>query len=149
MNTNETTSVYGRQSSNSNVSEITQKNVKKRIGLNYPLQASPNNGYFSKYSGKELLKACIKQLIQTEPGERVMMPFYGCGLRKFIGEPMDEFLRQDIEDVVTTAFSKYLPLVDILKLEVSEVNDDSSIRVALSVKVKDEVDSIIDVNIEI
>ena len=59
----------------------------KSVGLSLPI-GSANNGYFAvNYTTKNQIKSNLKNLILTEPGERIANPKFGTPLRKFIFEP--------------------------------------------------------------
>jgi len=92
----------------------------KLSGLTYPVPISPKNGYFSKMSGLELVRSNLKSLIKTERGERFMRPDFGCNLRKFLMEPLDEVLFSMIKEEIITAVRRYLGTVSIGKLQVFE-----------------------------
>ena len=62
----------------------------KLVGLNYPIPTNPTNGYFSKSSNLKLIKSNLSSLIKTERGERFMRPDYGCSLKRFLMEPLEE-----------------------------------------------------------
>lgn len=42
-------------------------------------------------------------LFGTAPGERVMQPTYGCGLRRMVFEQMDESMRTELKELVRQA----------------------------------------------
>ena len=59
----------------------------KSVGVALPFK-SANNGYFAvNYTTKEQIKTNLRNLILTEPGERLSNPKFGTPLRKFIFEP--------------------------------------------------------------
>jgi phage baseplate assembly protein W len=92
----------------------------KLSGLIYPVPTSPKNGYFSKMSGLELVRSNLSSLVRTERGERFMRPDFGCNLRKFLMEPLDEVLFSMIKEEIITAVRRYLGTVSIGKLQVFE-----------------------------
>jgi len=53
-------------------------------GLSFPLGSAPGGGFFSKRSGVVMIREAVKQLLLTERGERVMLPNFGCNLRKYL-----------------------------------------------------------------
>jgi len=153
MNINTSTSIFGIDYANSTYKNSTNKGFKKRIGLGFPFYRSPKNGYFQKVSGKELIKMCVRQLLLIEQGERLMMPLYGAGLKRFLGEPLDNFLIEDIKDTIVYNITKYMPLVSIVKIDISQPESASTelsqINIYLIVKIKEEVDSTVEVEISL
>lgn len=96
----------------------------KSIGLALPLGNS-NNGYFAvNYTTKNQIKTNLKNLILTEPGERLSNPNFGTPLRKFIFEPYVEGVYEtNIEDTITAAINKYLPYINIDSIIFDSKND--------------------------
>lgn len=136
----------------------------KILGLNYPIgrnmgskvtgtvvNKNSTNNYFNSQSNVELIKNNLRQLLLTEKGERVMLPNFGLGLRKFLFEPLDEILVRIIKDHILEGIVKYAKNVKVLGLVVSE--DDSSeevtgrFNILLSLQLRDESREIFDVGV--
>ena len=113
------TTTYGKLIPPKASREVTLKDA-KLYGFKYPPQASPGNGYFSKSSGLDLIQSSIRSLVRTERGERFMLPDYGCNLRKFLMEPMDETTFRLIKEEIEVSFRKYLRAIKIGKLQIFE-----------------------------
>lgn len=115
---------------------IVNLKLQKNTGFKYPLEADPSRGYFSKETGLALVKNNLRNLLRTEPGERFMLPQYGCGLRKYLMEPLDEVTFSQVRDTIKNSIYKYLSKVSILKLSVFEQSD-ATIKVNLVCNLKD------------
>jgi phage baseplate assembly protein W len=102
---------------------------KKKYGMVYPV--GDNGLYFSKGSGKELIKNNLMQLIFTAPGERVMLPTFGLGLHKYLFENLDDIDVREIQSNIRTVLSIFMPKVTLLDLSIlgedSEFQDNSNI----------------------
>ena len=112
---------------------------KKRYGLNFPTGEDTNNGYFSKVSGNRLLKNNLKQLLLTEKGERVMLPNYGVGIRKYLFEPFDEDTFLGIQEEILKAIQTHLPTVKVVKfgiygLDEAELHGSPQMRINLTIQ---------------
>lgn len=96
----------------------------KSVGVSLPIGGG-NNGYFAvNYTTKNQIKTNLKNLILTEPGERLSNPKFGTPLRQFIFEPYEEGdFENRIEDVITTSISTYLPYVTIESIIFENNND--------------------------
>ena len=96
----------------------------KSVGLALPIGAA-NNGYFAvNYTTKNQIKTNLKNLILTEPGERLGNPNFGTPLRKFIFEPyIQGIFETNIEEAVTTAISTYLPYINIINITFENTNE--------------------------
>lgn len=65
---------------------------------------------------KDNIKQNIKMLFLTSPGERMMVPQYGVGLRNFLFE---QDPAQDLVERIYSQVAVFLPEITILKLDVN------------------------------
>lgn len=117
-------------------------------GLNYPIPTNPKNGYFSKTTNLDLIKSNLRSLIRTERGERFMRPDYGCNLRKFLMEPLDEVTFSLIKEEIVTSIRRYLSTVSIGKIQVFETRT-SQLKVNLFCSVRDAVATAFNIGVRI
>lgn len=120
----------------------------KLQGLNYPIPTNPKNGYFSKAAGLELVKSNLTSLIKTERGERFMRPDYGCNLRKFLMEPLDEVTFSLIKEEIVTSIRRYLSTVSVGKLQVFETRS-GQLKVNLYCSVRDAIATAFNIGVRI
>lgn len=120
----------------------------KLTGLNYPIPKNPKNGYFSKASNIDLIKSNLSSLIKTERGERFMRPDYGCNLRKFLMEPLDEVTFSLIKEEIVTSIRRYLSTVSIGKLQVFETKS-GQLKVNLFCSVRDAIATAFNIGVRI
>tara|TARA_Y100000034_G_C6845525_1_gene383000 strand:+ start:145 stop:543 length:399 start_codon:yes stop_codon:yes gene_type:complete len=87
------------------------------IGPELPLSRDDRFGVYSLITSyKEEVKQNFKNLLLTSPGERMMNPDFGVGLRHFLFEPRGHSvpqIRQRIEQQV----GKYMPYLKINKID--------------------------------
>jgi phage baseplate assembly protein W len=112
-----TTQIYGRVIPNTSKNIVSQK-ILKPIGIKYPINEDTANGYFSKQSGLDLIRNNLKILLKTIRGERFMLPEYGCNLKNYLMEPLDETTFNLVKEDIQNSIRKYLDGVNILKLQV-------------------------------
>jgi len=122
MTVSDTVKVYGKVAPRSATSIVDNK-VSELAGLRYPIPKSPERGYFSKAVNVKLVRSGLRDVIRTVPGERFMLPDYGCNIRNFLFEPLDEGTFLAIRDDVNTSIRKYLKKVSIGKLQVTKSGD--------------------------
>tara|TARA_R110000751_G_scaffold285952_1_gene390310 strand:- start:360 stop:803 length:444 start_codon:yes stop_codon:yes gene_type:complete len=120
----------------------------KLIGLNYPVSVNPINGYFSKSTNLELIKSNLSCLIRTERGERFMLPEYGCNLRRFLMEPLDESTFSLIKEEVVTSIRRYLSTVSVGKIQVFETRS-GQLKVNLFCSVRDAIATAFNIGVRI
>jgi len=116
---------------------------KKIKGFGFPVGSKAGLPYFFAETGETLIKNNLKQLLTTQPGERILLPDFGCNLRQFLFQPLDSITIERIKRQVITSITKYLTSVyiqDIKVEELDEIGPDNNqvINVKLRIKVKDE-----------
>ena len=117
-------------------------------GLKYPIDLNPKNGYFSKSTNIELVKSNLNSLIRTERGERFMRPDLGCNLRKFLFEPLDEALFNEIKAEVVDSIRRYLSTVSVGKIQVFETRG-AQLRVNLFCAFRDSISSAFEIGVRV
>ena len=89
------------------------------ISVKFPLSLDVNDGaYTLNKTIKESVKQNFKNLLLTSPGERIMDPNFGVGLRNFLFENSDDFTSNDIESKIREQIDIYLPFIDILRINI-------------------------------
>lgn len=79
-----------------------------------PLIRSDEDGTYKLIkSYKELVKQNFKNLVLTAPGERMMDPNFGVGLRNFLFENDGEFLYSTLRAKIFEQVARYLPFISI------------------------------------
>ncbi len=68
---------------------------------------------------KDNIKQKVKMLLLTAPGERVMVPRYGCGIRHFLFENANSDVEIDLVETIQEQFGRYLNDVEIVSLDIS------------------------------
>jgi len=91
-------------------------------GLALPLQPD-EAGRLPQAAGPEKVRQAIFIILDTEPGERVMLPEFGCGLRRYLMQPNNAATRADIERAVSLALQRWEPRIRVSQVEVSSGGD--------------------------
>ena len=79
------------------------------------------------------LKQNLKMLLLTMPGERVMTPDFGCGLKRFLFEMRaSPHLVSDIEQTIREQVAAYMPVIRIDRIIFDDFSGDEN---ALSVSI--------------
>jgi phage baseplate assembly protein W len=142
-----TTTIYGKVPSSKVISKVTSKN-NKITGIAFP--SKNTKGYFSKLSGEALYKSNTRNLLMTMRGERFMLPNYGCNLKKFLMEQIDETTFNDIKKEVTESISKYLEFIQLKKIQVFQSKSfPKTLNVGIFCSVVDEAEIVFDVNVRV
>ena len=78
-----------------------------------PLTLDPSDGYTLNKTIKEVAKQNLKMLVLTNPGERIMNPSFGVGIRKFLFEFNGAETYNRISSAIQQQASIYLPYIRI------------------------------------
>ena len=103
-----------------------------------PLRAGAKGQYLMVQDYASLVKQNFKNLLLTAPGERVMDADFGVGLRNYLFEQNDHFVRDEVSGRVERQVRKYLPYVTVLDIDYSSPDTDYDAS-KISVKILYEV----------
>lgn len=91
----------------------------KGLDAELPLRRSENDGYYKLIKEyDELVVQDFKNLLLTVPGERVMNPDFGVGLKQFLFEQNDPANRGRLATRIQSQTNKYLPFIEIEDLRI-------------------------------
>ena len=88
-----------------------------------PLTKDPFRGWTEVETAKEAVKQDLNILLLTSPGEKIMAPEFGVGLRRFLFEPVHRMTFGAIESRIRQQVSKYLSFIDIQDISFSSALD--------------------------
>lgn len=117
-------------------------------GFPYPIVKTPN-GYFHPVKGVDAIKADLLQLLMTNPGERVMMPDFGCALRKLCFEPLDSILTQQARDIVIEALTKWEPRIAVEEINITTDTDTDSLYIRILFRDPQNIENIEQLQLEL
>ena len=86
------------------------------ISPKLPLTIDYTNGYELNQTFQDSVKQNLAGLVLTVPGERVMDPDFGVGLRTYLFEIDNPLVRSDISGKLTQQVGIYIPWVNILEI---------------------------------
>ena len=110
-------------------------------GLTFPIGSERDKGgFFKKSSGRPMIRQAVTQLLKTERGERLMLPNFGCNLRKYLFQPITPELFEGIRNTIKVSFSNYIVGATLRKVSVFETGEydatgGNGLRVVLSVSI--------------
>lgn len=75
-------------------------------------------------AGPQNIAEALRLILATEPGERVMLPAFGAGLRRFLFEPNVPATHRLVEEAVRRAIELWEPRVRLESVRVSAAADE-------------------------
>ncbi len=94
-------------------------------GWGFPLKPGPR-GRLPVAEGVDAVARSIHLILETEPGERVMRPRFGCGLRRYLMKPNTVATRALIRRDVERALERWEPRIEV-KAVSAEAGDDPAL----------------------
>jgi len=114
------------------------------ISPKLPLQLNPEDGIALNKTLKETIKQNLKMLVLTAPGERLMIPDYGVGLRNFLFEQSSAKTIAAMNSRIKNQIATYMPSLNLLDVDFSAPSENSHV---LNVTLTYSVPSIIDTDV--
>jgi uncharacterized protein len=91
------------------------------LGWKFPLQVTPR-GAIATASEEQRIEESILIILSTAPGERLMLPDFGCGIHDLVFAPNDSGTVSKVVDLVRRSLTSYEPRIDVLDIS-AEVSD--------------------------
>jgi phage baseplate assembly protein W len=110
----------------STIQDSNINNVSNNTALGIRL-TNLNSIFQSVYTVPEQVRENLKTLLLTQIGERYMQPEFGTNLLAIIFEPNVGELKADIQDILESAISTWLPYVSIEQLNIVTTEDDPTL----------------------
>ena len=108
-----------------------------------PLSTDKKFGYSMLTTIKQTTKQNLKCLLLTAPGERMMDPEFGVGIRKFLFENESPQLNTEIKINIRQQVAKYMPFINIKEVLIqtgdeikSPAANDNTIYISLKYGIK-------------
>jgi len=100
-------------------------------GWNFPVLPDRNRKELDYVGGPEKVRQSIHLILDTEPGERIMRPEFGCGLRRFLMKPNTTPTRTLIQREVGISLRSWEPRIEVQSVEVTPGADPSLVLIEI------------------
>ena len=98
-------------------------------GISFPPRVG-TDGRVRWSSGPDNIRECIRVILLTEPGERLMLREFGGGLKRFLFMPNVVSTHRLIEESITEALGRWDPRVRVNEVRVASAVDDDLAAIA-------------------
>ena len=133
--------------------EDNDTNVK--VGIDLPIRRGDGlDGFFATTSTTiEAVKNNIRNLLQTEEGERFFQPNLGLNLRKVLFNQMTDELTLQIQDNILDKFELWLPFVEIRDIQINTFESDkivgaNEVRIKIDFNIRQDPNTLDSVTID-
>lgn len=94
----------------------------------FPFRIAAGSGQAAQASYQDHVDQLIRQVLLTDPGERVNLPQFGAGLRRLLFAPMGDALKATTTMTVTQALTQWIPTqIKLLGVTVTTPLQDASL----------------------
>ena len=97
----------------------------------FPFRTNDTKGFENYSSNKEVIKFHIKNLFLTNPGERISVPNYGIGVRRYLFENITQGLLNNLKDVILDQIARYMPYIRVEESAVNDFPEENKISISL------------------
>ena len=130
---------------------IQDNDTKVKIGVDLPIRRGDGlDGFFATTSTTiEAVKNNIRNLLNTNQGERLFQPNIGINLRQYLfGQITEETLLQ-IQESISSTFNFWLPFVQIQNINLKNGTNANSIVIDILFNIKQDPNTLESVQISI
>jgi phage baseplate assembly protein W len=98
-------------------------------GMAFPPRVGPD-GRMAWSVGEANVHESIRIILSTEPGERLRLPAFGAGLRRFLFEPNTLATHTLIKQAIGEALKRWEPRIQLESVEVAADSQDTESAIA-------------------
>lgn len=98
-----------------------------------PMNQDSENGFTMNGTIQEVIRQNFKMLILTTPGERVMKPEFGVGIKRYLFEQFDASVYSRMESRIKSQTATYLPAIRINDISFDSTAADRN-RLGITIK---------------
>lgn len=116
---------------------------KETPGVGFPLEITEDNAGYKLADLQETVRFNLKNIILTNPGERIMIPDFGVGIMNLLFEQGSFELINDAQQRIVEQITTYAPYITIIRLSIRPIEDISiNIKLNYEIEFAQIVDSI-------
>jgi len=108
---------------------IIDNDTNVKVGIDLPFRrGDEQDGFFATTSTTiEAVKNNMRNLLQTEEGERLFQPNLGIGLRRLLFEHITEENLLNVQDTILDKLEVWLPFVEVRDIQILSRDDTTDI----------------------
>ncbi len=99
-----------------------------RNDIAFPFRIAGGSGQAALAAYQDHVDQLIRQVLLTDPGERVNLPLFGAGLRRLLFAPISSSLAATTKMIVTQSLQQWIPgQIVVQDVTVTTASDDGSL----------------------
>lgn len=117
------------------------------ISPKLPLTRDRQDGFALNKTVLDSIKQNVKMVVLTSPGERVMDPAFGVGVRRYLFENANANTYGELRATIISQLNKYMPFVNVVDIDFITDQANVSSGTAVNIVLRYTVSTLTDVNI--
>jgi uncharacterized protein len=101
-------------------------------GPRFPLRPDPTTHAMAMVEREQIIRQSIEAILDTNPGERIMRPDFGCGLSRYLMEPNTVMTRTSMQRDINNALTQWEPRIQLTNVAVTPGEDPSLVWIEIS-----------------
>ncbi len=106
------------------------------VGIDLPMSRPSGADFKLNYTTIDQAVANAKNLLLTEKGERVMIPTFGCDIKKTLFENITEETIETLRQNIETNFATFLPYIFINELTITDDVDNNKMFIKMVISLQ-------------
>lgn len=86
-------------------------------GIAFPFRFDPASGGLAMSEYEENIKDCVTTILGTKPGERQMLPEFGCRAHEMLFAPSSRSTATTIGQLVRRALERWEPRIEVSRVD--------------------------------
>jgi uncharacterized protein len=104
-------------------------------GWKFPVRVNAS-GRLDYSSGPDRIRDAIWIVLNTSPGERVMRPTFGAGVRDFVFSPNSAVMRTRLSSAISKALVTWEPRIEIVNIDVSALDEPNLVNISIDYTIR-------------
>lgn len=118
------------------------------LGVKLPLTKDSIDGFTMLKTLRQMIKQNFKMILLTNPGERIMEPNFGVGVKRYLFNNSTSNVESAISQRLQNQVATYLPVVQINDIQFEISPDTSTLRMVIQYQIPTAgVNDLLDVTI--
>ena len=105
------------------------------LGIRLPLTRDSSDGFTMLKTLRQMTKQNFKMLLLTNPGERIMEPNFGVGLKRYLFNNFMSKTQSAKSEKINQQVKLYMPVIRITDLQFESSPDTNSIRIIIQYQI--------------
>lgn len=97
------------------------------LGVGWAFPVRPNGGKLSLAYYEDDVEQAIEIILRTSPGERVMKPAFGAGLRDYVFAGNSDVTHRRVEASVKRALTDFEPRISVERVQARAADDEPNL----------------------